>query len=282
MKTKYKVLIAKILFKLLSIFQFSQNRKIKRNDIYWDIDLSEAIDLSIFLFGRFEYSVIKTTNKIIDTKTYDIIDIGANIGSQTLVFAKTFKNSKIYAIEPSDYSYLKLKKNILLNKDLAPRIDVTQAFITNQKDKPSEVYSSWNLNSKLVSHKDHMGIKTSTEKSKTLTLDNFIEKKKILKKILIKLDVDGTELHVLKSGENYLKTQKPPIIMELAPYLYPEYGYNSEHLLNFIINLGYEFYNEEDIKKIEDIKKYISKIKHGSSKNILILSKKIFNFSRNS
>ncbi len=178
MKTKYKVLIAKILFKLLSIFQFSQNRKIKRNDIYWDIDLSEAIDLSIFLFGRFEYSVIKTTNKIIDTKTYDIIDIGANIGSQTLVFAKTFKNSKIYAIEPSNYSYLKLKKNILLNKDLAPRIDVTQAFITNQKDKPSEVYSSWNLNSKLVSHKDHMGIKTSTEKSKTLTLDNFIEKKK--------------------------------------------------------------------------------------------------------
>ena len=273
MKTKYKVLIAKILFKLFSILKFSQKRQVKRNGIYWEVDLSEAIDLSIFLFGKFEYSVIKTANKIIDTETYDIIDIGANIGSQTLVFAKTFKNSKIYAIEPSDYSYLKLKKNILLNKDLTPRIDDTQAFITNQKDKPSEVYSSWNLNSKLVSHKDHKGIKTSTEKSKTLTLDNFIDKKKILKKILIKLDVDGTELNVLKSGENYLKTQKPPIIMELAPYLYPEYGYNSEHLLNFIVNLGYDFYNEEDIKKIEDIKKYISKIKHGSSKNILILSK---------
>ena len=57
MKTKYKVLIAKILFKLFSILKFSQKRQVKRNGIYWEVDLSEAIDLSIFLFGKFEYSV---------------------------------------------------------------------------------------------------------------------------------------------------------------------------------------------------------------------------------
>ena len=273
MKTKYKVLFAKILFKLFSILKIFQKRKIKRNDIFWDLDLSEAIDLSIFLFGKFEYSVIKTANQIIDTENYDIIDIGANIGSQTLVFAKTFKNSKVYAIEPSEISCLKLKKNVLLNKDLSSRIDIIQAFITNQSKKPDEVYSSWNLNSKLVSHKDHKGIKTSTDKAEILSLDNFIKEKKITKKLLIKLDVDGTELNVLKSGESYLKLEKPPIIMELAPYLYPEYGYTSDQLLNFISNLGYDFYNEVKIKKIDNIKNFVSNIKHGSSRNILIQSK---------
>ena len=61
--------------------------------------------------------------------------------------------------------------------------------------------------------------------------------------------------------------------MELAPYLYPEYGYTSDQLLNFISNLGYDFYNEVKIKKIYNIIIYVSNIKHGSSRNILIQSK---------
>ena len=81
MKTKYNVLIAKILFKLFSILKFSQKRQVKRNGIYWEVDLSEAIDLSIFLFGKFEYSVIKTANKIIDTETYD----GQKIASSRVI-----------------------------------------------------------------------------------------------------------------------------------------------------------------------------------------------------
>ena len=51
MKTNSKILIAKIIFKILIFFGFKKKTIVKRNDIKWKIDISEGIDLSIFLFG---------------------------------------------------------------------------------------------------------------------------------------------------------------------------------------------------------------------------------------
>ena len=45
MKTKNKILIAKILSKLLTFF-ISKNQIVVRNNIKWSLDLDEGIDLS--------------------------------------------------------------------------------------------------------------------------------------------------------------------------------------------------------------------------------------------
>jgi hypothetical protein len=58
--------------------------------------------------------------------------------------------------------------------------------------------------------------------------------------------------------------------MELAPYLYPEFGYNYLNLINYINFLGYSYYTISLVKKLKNIEKYILKIKDGSSKNILL------------
>ena len=50
MKTKYKILIAKILSKLITFF-ISRKQKVVRNKIRWNLDLEEGIDLSVYLFG---------------------------------------------------------------------------------------------------------------------------------------------------------------------------------------------------------------------------------------
>ena len=57
--------------------------------------------------------------------------------------------------------------------------------------------------------------------------------------------------------------------MELAPYIYPEFGYSVRELINYIKNLNYNFYFK-NLKPIENIDIYISKIKDGSSVNILL------------
>ena len=70
---------------------------------------------------------------------------------------------------------------------------------------------------------------------------------------------------------NFLKDKKPPIFMELAPYLYKEYGYNKEKILKLITSLNYSFYDLKKLKKIFDIDQKISNIKDGSSENILLM-----------
>ena len=250
----------------------SKKIQILRNNINWNLDLSEAIDLHIFIFGKFEIEIVKCAKKLKLNKFNNIIDIGANFGIQTLQIADEFKNSKIFSIEPTNYAYEKLQKNLNLNKELKKNVKTYKLFLgsKNQK-KPDMIFSSWDLKSKKLKHPKHLGEKMNTHNTQLKTLDECISANEIHEVDFIKLDVDGYEYYVLQGGFNFLKKKKPPIFMELAPYLYEEYGYNNEMMINLIKSLNYEFYDLKNLKKILNIKKKIDKIEDGSSENILLI-----------
>ncbi len=269
MKTKYKIFVAKIILKILNIFITSSKFIREVNGIKWNFDLNEGIDLNLYIFKKFEYEIINSSKKLNIKNNSSIIDIGANSGIQTLQFAHAFKKNKIYAIEPTDFAFNKLKKNVDLNQKLSSRIKIFQLFITNKKIKPSKVYSSWNLKSKNF-HKNHFGSYKSTKFAKAYSLDEFIVNKKIKNISLIKIDVDGNELFVFKSAKNTLKKYKIPIIMELAPYLYKENNYSLDDLIKILKSYNYSFFDISSLMKINDIHYFASNIPYGSSKNILI------------
>ncbi len=264
--TYFKVFLASILSKFL--VKFFGKIKIKRiNDINFKLDLTEGIDLRLFLNFLEEKKLYRSLIKILDVKKkYNFIDVGANIGSVSLSLAQTFKRSNIFAVEPTFYAYKKLEENVKLNKSLKKRIKLMNFFLTNRKIKNDYTYSSWKLDFNKNSHPIHKGIlKKNSNNKRTL---NYIIKK--IKNIdFIKIDTDGNELFVLSSGLSQIKKYRPIIHMELAPYLYKEHGYTSKRLVSFIRNkLNYKFYNEE-LKNIEDIDNFINKIGN-SSENIFI------------
>lgn len=269
MKTKYKILIAKIILKILIFFKVKLNQNVKRNNINWKLDLNEGIDLSIYIFGNFERELLNVTNKLSFKKIDNIIDIGSNIGAHTFQFAKNYKSTKVYSIEPTDFAFEKLRNNLKINNNFKYQIQIFQYFL-GENHLPSQIYSSWSLLGDEKSHYLHKGILKSTKNAKSLSLDEFVSKYKIKGNTLIKCDVDGYELEVLRSGKNFLKKNKPHIIMELAPYLYNENGYNKKDIFNFFERLGYKFYNATNYYLIENIYNYSKKIKIGSSENIFL------------
>jgi FkbM family methyltransferase len=268
MKTKHKILFAKIISNLIT-FIYKNKVLTKRSGIYWSLNLNEGIDLSLFLFGKFENSILEVSKYLIKNKNVDILDIGSNMGVHSLRLAKIFKNSIIYSIEPTDFAYKKLLKNVSLNNEIK-NIKTSQYFITAKNIKPKKIYSSWELETRNKQHKKHYGTLKTTRYSEAISLDKFLKEKKIDKKILIKCDVDGNELEVFKSGKNFLKKHKPYIIMELAPYLYPEYGYNVNKLLNLLEEYNYKFYDAKNYSEIKNIYKYANNINDGSSENIFL------------
>ena len=85
LSTKIKIFIAKIIYKILNIvFKLPffdvdiKQLRVERNNINWFLDLSEGIDLSIFIFGSSE-KFIKVKKLLDDSKDLIFIDIGANI-----------------------------------------------------------------------------------------------------------------------------------------------------------------------------------------------------------
>jgi len=268
MKTKYKLQIAKTISFFIKLF-YKKNQIHIRDGIKWSLDLNEGIDLSIFLFGTSEKKIRNLKYLFKSDSKLTIIDIGANIGSISLPLAKIFDKSKIFAIEPTNYAFKKLNKNLNLNKHLKKNIFLNQLFLSKIK-RPKEVWSSWNFTNNKDKHKQHLGTLHSIKKKSYISLTKFINLKKIKRVDFIKLDVDGHELDVLKSGEKILKTKKPVIFIEIAPYLYPEFGYKCSELINYIKKLKYSFYSE-DLKKISNINNYIKNITYGGSENFYLM-----------
>ena len=269
LSTKFKIKCASLISYFLIIFLGDKSRIIKRNNINYNINLKEGIDLGIFLGISNEVSTTNIKRLINAEEKKIIIDIGANIGSVSLPLANMFKNSKIVSIEPTIYAYTKLKKNVNLNPSLKSRIKLENSFISNTNKSVKEVHSSWNFSDKDKKHKVHLGILKKTS-FKTKKLDRICSK---FKKVdFIKIDVDGHELDVLKSGKKTILKHKPVIYFEFAPYLYKEFGYTPEILIQFIkTELNYNFY-DENLKKVINISEFIKKLQK-SSKNFFLIHK---------
>ena len=276
LSTKSKFIVGSLISKILIFFLGNKKRLIERKNIKYEIDLKEGIDLGIFLGIKNEKNLFKIKNYIDPKKKNTIVDIGANIGSVSLPLAKLFHSSTIISVEPTYYAFSKLKKNLSLNPNFKKRIRIYNSFISNKKRKINFTHSSWNFSSDSKKHKVHLGILKQTS-NKTQSLSELIKKQK--KKIdLIKIDVDGYEIDVLRSGKEIINKYKPVIYFEFAPYLYKEFGYSSKILINFIKkDISYLFFDENfnEIKNIYEIAKNLN----NRSRNFFLIHKKnISNF----
>ena len=195
---------------------------------------NDTISNSLSMYGYWENNLIKYIEKYLNDDSI-ILDIGANIGTWSIPLA--IKNRKIYSFEPFDSSYYALCGNIFLNKK-ERLIYPHHCALTDNVNMKTIMYLPESVNiggCKLIS--------TNNSEQKNnynlQTLDSF----NFDKIDLIKIDVEGHELNVLKSGELTILKYKPIILFEC-------WDINSHHwngipntcieLMNYIKSLGYQ------------------------------------------
>ena len=121
--TRIKIFLAKILYQITILFYRKNIQNIKRKGINYQVDISEGIELSLFLFNGFQKHI--TQNRFFKIQeNFVIFDIGANVGIMTLPFAQMVPKGSVYAFEPTLYALEKLKKNISLNANISKNIHV--------------------------------------------------------------------------------------------------------------------------------------------------------------
>jgi FkbM family methyltransferase len=232
----------------------------QRRGISWNLDLDEGIDLSIYLFGAYEGDLLRAYGRFL--KPGDVVfDIGANIGAHTLHFAKLVGPSGVvHGFEPTDYAIGKLRANLALNPDLERRVSAHQLFLAADAAAalPETVCSSWPVDrwtpDTIASGLDeqHLGKGMTVNGAKMITADHFCSSIGLEQLDLIKLDVDGNELEVLKGFRGFLTRYHPKIIIELAPFVHcsesdPE---SFDRLVDFLVELKYDFFEAATQKPI--------------------------------
>ncbi|WP_081990157.1 FkbM family methyltransferase [Psychroserpens sp. Hel_I_66] len=206
-------------------------------------------------YKQFEYSELFEE---LSKNTNSFLDIGSNIGYYSLLGVKSNPKMKVFAFEPAYGPKYFLTKNIELNnfsKQIKP-IDLALSNTTGKID----FYEVESLKYKYITHnlagEGNAGTKKTSRNFikntvKADTLKNFIEQNDIKQIDLIKIDTEGTEVDILKSGKEYIQQFQPIIICETL------FNAIEDQLEDFFDELNYDFYNHDDagLRKVKTIKR---------------------------
>ena len=144
-----------------------------------------------------------------------VFDVGANEGFYTLGMKENNPKLKIIAIEPIPSTFKMLKKNVQGNK--LKNVILVNKALTKSKGKIKfemvpEVPFAGGSDIAMLKRKwlDNKRIKKITVNSTTLS--DLCKKLKINKIDILKLDVEGGELDIIKSSKNFLPNIKKIVI----------------------------------------------------------------------
>jgi FkbM family methyltransferase len=255
--TRIKITIAHFLYKLIYPFLFNKGLpKIKkRHGITYELDVREGLDLSMFIFGKFQPHTINSPLLQIP-KDATILDVGGNFGFMALQYAQKVPEGRVISFEPTHYALAKFKRNLKLNPELSKRITVINSFVSAEVsiDPKIKAFSSWRVDNLNVDentrHSWHLGIEKSTEGVGAVTLDSFCEINKINKVDLIKIDTEGHEAEVLKGARETMANHLPFVIFEVGQYVMVEKGIDFTFYHDYFSKLSYKLFNSRSKKSI--------------------------------
>ena len=174
------------------------------------------------------------------------IDIGANIGSLTLLSAvKVGHSGKVFAFEPHPKIYNYLKKNILLND--FNNITTYNLALGNKAGKITFSNKRSDDMNCIIPNKAENTIDILIEK-----LDDTVDYK-VGKIALIKIDVEGYEKFALEGAKEILQ-RTTCLYFESSDHHFHRYDYTSSDLFNFIRSIGFNIYSLHSAKTVSLIK----------------------------
>jgi len=255
--TRIKIAIAKILYRLIVPIFSKKEKLIKRNGISYQVDLSEGIDLSLFIFGNFQKHVTQNQYLKIPIDS-TILDVGGNFGIMALQFAKQAEQGRVISFEPTHYAIEKFRKNLEINPELNKRISVVNSFVSDKTSQEASIkaFSSWKVSNEKAAeekHPVHLGLSKSSDGVGATTLDDFCKLSEIQKVDLIKIDTDGHEFEVFKGAKDCISKYRPKIVFEVGKYVMKEKGIDFSFYLSYFEALKYKLINSKSGKEITSL-----------------------------
>lgn len=184
-----------------------------------------------------------------------ICDIGAHHGELAFTLSALYPSAVIYSFEPYSKSFDSLKKNVESN----PKIQPVNAAISSANGT-TELYINVQDSTNALSATGEMGKKYQSWKTETVaketvqttTLDSWGAQNKIPEIHLLKLDVQGFELHALRGAVQYLQSSVRLIYTEVEfVKIYSENCLYFE-LEQFLREYGFELFQLYNLTSGED------------------------------
>jgi FkbM family methyltransferase len=185
------------------------------------------------------YEPFETTLVASEVREGDVVlDVGANIGYFTLIFARVVgPRGRVLAFEPDPANFAILERNITLND--YHNVTAIPLALSDTAGPVALYMSEFNrAHHRIVASTDAIG----TIAVDSTTLDQYLESYDGAVDF-IKIDVEGAEAMALRGMRGVIRrTQPHSILIEFTPSALAEAGDDPASLLNELTGAGYELF----------------------------------------
>jgi FkbM family methyltransferase len=184
--------------------------------------------------------------KFANQKNVVIFDVGAHDGRSALNYNKVFKNSSIFSFEPTPNTFRILKRetgnyrNInIYNQALSSFVGQTSFNLNSSSLTNSILNTSEKLKNIVATSSTVQSITVGTN-----TIDNFCSQNSITKINILKIDVQGADLEVLKGAKAMLEMKMIDLIFVEVEFIELYVNQPLFHdISSFLHNYDYSLYS---------------------------------------
>jgi len=171
-----------------------------------------------------------------------VFDIGAHIGICALPISRVIKKGGLYySFEPAEANRKHLETHLKINN--VDNVIVVPCLVGDKCGNCVEFYeSSSDSGMNSLCQPENKGSIYNKVVKEQITLDSFVAKNGCIPE-LIKIDVEGAEISVLRGAEDVLMKYHPEIILSIHPKHIKRLGHTVSELTALAHELDYQIYN---------------------------------------
>jgi FkbM family methyltransferase len=170
-----------------------------------------------------------------------VYDVGANLGYYSVRSAQTAR--AVYSFEPVAATFGALERNVVRN-DLDNVTAVRLGLSATKSVGAMNLYSSSGNNSlwRRTLPPGHPLAHVGQELVELFPLDVLVGERGLEAPSLLKVDVEGAELDVLRGARRTLREHRPLVMMECGETTSNDAGYRRDDLVDQLLAQGYDVY----------------------------------------
>lgn len=174
------------------------------------------------------------------------VDVGTNLGWYTCLACKHMPQGVVYGFELDDFNFSLLKKNLAINS--CSNAEVHNIAVSDSTGLVSYMRDSKRPSPCFVLHSDAMDHnRRGLVSVKATSLDDYLESKEFTPDV-IKIDVEGAEMNVLRGMERIIKNVKPILFLEVHPNVLPSFNTSPSAIVALLIETGYQVFEIENMR----------------------------------
>jgi FkbM family methyltransferase len=212
------------------------------NGLEVELDLRDDLQRLVF-FGLYEAE--ETRFFLSRVKRGDIVmDVGANVGYYALLASTAVgPDGMVHAFEPIPGNARALTRNV--ERCGIENVKINVAAVSDGSARELTLYmragasnSGWASIAKSATREN------APITVPAITIDEYVQKERLSRVDLVKLDVEGAEANVLRGGRTtFTREDAPDLICEINPFLLHRTGSTPAALVEAVRAFGYDVYD---------------------------------------